>query len=217
MDKICYIVGAGEDCGLDFSLRSEDLVIAADGGYAALRAAGIAPHVVIGDFDSLGAAPKEEHVITLPTVKDVTDTYAAIDYGKQHGFEVFYLYGCTGGRVDHTLANIQTAAELARSGVRCVIVGKTQIITAISAETVAFSEKSTGFLTVLSHTDVCEGVSLKGLKYELENARLSNCFPLGVSNEFVGRKAAITVGSGIAILVFDRKNLQTVDKSAFMN
>ena len=216
MSKICYIVGAGEDCGLDFSPRSEDLVIAADGGYAALRTAGIAPDVVIGDFDSLGAAPREEHVITLPTVKDVTDTYAAIDYGKKQGYEVFYLYGCTGGRVDHTLANIQTAAELVRNGMRGVIVGKTQIITAISAETVVFSEKSTGFLTVLAHTDICEGVSLKGLKYELEKARLSNCFPLGVSNEFVGKEASVTIGCGIAILVFDRKNLQTVDKPAFM-
>ncbi|MBQ9968208.1 MAG: thiamine diphosphokinase [Oscillospiraceae bacterium] len=206
MDKICYIVGAGEDCGLDLVPESGDLVIAADGGYAALRAAGIAPHVVIGDFDSLGAAPKEDVVITLPTVKDVTDTYAAIDYAMQRGFETFYLYGCTGGRIDHTIANIQIAADLAEKGRRCLIFGKTQIITAVSSETVTFSEESEGFLSVFAHSDVCKGVSLKGLKYELDGAELTNGFPLGVSNAFIGKKATVTIGSGTAILVYDRKN-----------
>lgn len=207
MDKICYIVGAGEDCGLDFVPKSDDLVIAADGGYAVLEAARIAPHVVIGDFDSLGAAPKEDRVITLPTVKDVTDTYAAIDYALERGYDTFYLYGCTGGRVDHTIANIQTAAALAAQGKRCLIFSKTQIITAISSETVTFSEQSEGFLSVFAHSDICKGVCLKGLKYELDGAELTNGFPLGVSNEFIGKKATVTIGSGTAILVYDRKNL----------
>lgn len=206
MAKICYIVGAGENCGLDFIPDREDLVIAADGGYAAVKAAGIAPHVVIGDFDSLGAAPSGEQVIALPTVKDVTDTYAAIDYALERGYETFYLYGCTGGRIDHTIANIQTAADLAGKGKHCLIFGKDQVITAVSSETVTFSKSSTGFLSIFSHTDACEDVSLKGLKYELENAELTNRFPLGVSNEFIGQKATVTVGRGIAILVYDRKN-----------
>ena len=207
MDKICYIVGAGEDCGLDFVPKSDDLVIAADGGYAVLETARIAPHVVIGDFDSLGAAPKEDRVITLPTVKDVTDTYAAIDYALERGYDTFYLYGCTGGRVDHTIANIQTAAALAAQGKRCLIFSKTQIITAISSETVTFSEQSEGFLSVFAHSDICKGVCLKGLKYELDGAELTNGFPLGVSNEFIGKKATVMIGSGTAILVYDRKNL----------
>lgn len=207
MDKICYIVGAGEDCGLDFVPREEDLVIAADGGYAALQAAAIAPHVVIGDFDSLGAAPKEEQVITLPTVKDVTDTYAAINYALKQGYETFYLYGCTGGRVDHTIANIQTAADLAAQGKHCLIFSKAQIITAIASETVTFSEQSEGFLSVFAHCDTCKGVCLKGLKYELDDAELTNRFPLGVSNEFIGQKATVTIRSGVAILIYDRKNL----------
>lgn len=207
MNRICYIVGAGEDCGLDFVPQAEDLIIAADGGYQKLKTAMIAPDVVIGDFDSLGAAPAEEQVITLPTVKDVTDTWAAIEYGMEKGYRMFYLYGCTGGRVEHTLANIQTAAALAQRGMRCMIFGKTQIITAISSETVTFCERCTGFLSVFAHTDTCEGVTLEGLKYELKEATLTNGFPLGVSNEFIGRKATVTVGSGTAILVYDRKNL----------
>ena len=207
MNKICYIVGAGEDCGLDFVPQAEDLVIAADGGYRTLKDAGISPQVVIGDFDSLGAAPQGEQVILLPTVKDVTDTWAAIEYAIGQEYEIFYLYGCTGGRVEHTLANIQTAAALACQRKQCLIFSKTQVITAISSETVCFSKHCTGFLSVFAHTDTCEGVTLEGLKYELKEATLTNGFPLGVSNEFIGKEATITIGSGTAVLVYDRKNL----------
>ena len=138
MRKICYIVGAGEDCGLDFVPHEEDLVIAADGGYAKLQAVGIHPDLVIGDFDSLGAAPNEREVIVLPTVKDVTDTWAAIELGKERGYTEFWLYGCTGGRFEHTLANVQTLAALAEQGMQGWLVGKDQLTTAVSERTVEF-------------------------------------------------------------------------------
>lgn len=216
MDKRCYIVGAGEDFGLDFTPEKEDLVIAADGGYAKLLKAGLQPHMVIGDFDSLGTAPQDEQVITLPTVKDVTDTWAAVDWAVKQGYGEFHLYGCTGGRMDHTLANLQMAADLAAKGMHCLIFDKTQVMTAICGGMV-FPAGCEGYLSVFSITDVCCGVTLKGLKYELENARLSNRFPLGVSNEFTGVSAGVTVGSGTALLVFDRKLYERIDKPAFMD
>ena len=55
----CYIIGAGEDFGLDFSPSDGDLIIAADGGLERLRAAGIKPDLIIGDFDSLGRIPRD--------------------------------------------------------------------------------------------------------------------------------------------------------------
>lgn len=201
---ICYIVGAGEDCGLDFCPKAEDLVIAADGGYARLQAAQIRPDLVIGDFDSLGAAPDGEKVITLPVVKDVTDTWAAIELGKERGYREFWLYGCTGGRFEHTVANVQTLAALAAQGMRGWLVSMDQLTTAISGETVEFGPEHEGFLSVFSHTDRCRGVTLKGLKYELEQAELTNLFPLGVSNEFLGCPSSVTVAEGVAVLVLNR-------------
>lgn len=204
MSKICYIVGAGEDYGLDFTPDSEDLVIAADGGLRTVQKAGIRPQLVIGDFDSLGEIPGHEQVIVLPTVKDVTDTWAAIEWAKKRGFREFHLYGCTGGRVEHTLANIQTAAALAEAGMHGLIYDKEQIITAICNETISFPSEKIGFLSVFSYTDICGDVTLEGLKYELEHAELTNRFPLGVSNEFVGKEAFVTVRQGIAVVVYGR-------------
>ena len=206
MSKICYIVGAGEDYGMDFVPRAEDCLIAADGGYRKVVEAGLHPDIVIGDFDSLGTRPEAEQVITLPTVKDVTDTWAAIDWARKQGYTRFHLYGCTGGRVEHTLANIQTAAELAEKGMECLIFDKDQIITAICKKTATFSKDMKGYLSVFAYTDVCTGVGLKGLKYELEHATLTNRFPLGVSNEFVGKEASVTISTGIALLVYQRKH-----------
>jgi len=200
----CYIICAGEDFGLDFSPSDGDLIIAADGGLERLRAAGIKPDLIIGDFDSLGRIPREDNVMVLPTVKDVTDTWAAIELGKERGYTHFRLYGCTGGRFDHTLANIQTLAALAAEGKQGFLVDQSQIITAVGPGTVTFGSERRGFLSVFSHTDRCLGVSLKGLKYELEDAELINRFPLGVSNEFLRKPASVTIGEGIAVLVYER-------------
>lgn len=202
--SICYIVGAGEDCGVDFAPQTGDLVIAADGGYRLLRKAGITPDLVIGDFDSLGRAPEGEQVITLPVVKDVTDTWAAIELGKQRGYRKFRLYGCTGGRMDHTIANVQTLAVLAEQGMQGWLLSKTQEITAISGKAVTLPAKSSGTVSVFAHTDRCTGVTIRGLQYELENAELTNRFPLGVSNAFVGKPAEISVKDGILVLVYPR-------------
>jgi len=206
MEKaICYIVGAGEDYGLDFQPEDQDLIIAADGGYQRLLDAGLQPDLVIGDFDSLGHVPNGESVIVLPTEKDVTDTWAAIRIGEEKGYARFFLYGCTGGRFDHTMANIQTVAEVTAKGMECRIVDQTQIITGLSDGTMEFSAERSGFISVFAHSDICTGVSIRGLKYELENAALTNRFPLGVSNEFTGKPGMVRVESGILILVFNRE------------
>lgn len=204
MSGISYIVGAGENFGLDFIPTENDFVIAADGGYEVLTQAGICPNLVVGDFDSLGRIPKHENTVVLPTVKDVTDTWAAIELGKERGFTRFHLYGCTGGRFDHTLANIQTVAHVAEQGMECRLYSEHQVITALSGSTMTFGADRAGFFSLFAHTDTCKGVSIRGMKYELEEAELSNRFPLGVSNEFSGKESTVTVKEGIAIAVFDR-------------
>ena len=56
---VCYIVGAGDCPPLDnIRINEGDTLIAADAGLRYLRAAGINPDSVIGDFDSLGSVPE---------------------------------------------------------------------------------------------------------------------------------------------------------------
>ena len=54
LENTCYIVGAASLEGVRLSPCAGDYIIAADGGYRSLRARGIEPDFVMGDFDSLG-------------------------------------------------------------------------------------------------------------------------------------------------------------------
>ncbi len=96
---VCYIVGAGDCPPLDnIRINEGDTVIAADAGLRYLRAAGINPDSVIGDFDSLGSVPEGGKVTVLPAEKDVTDMYAAAEAGVAaglHRVQILRLVGRT--------------------------------------------------------------------------------------------------------------------------
>lgn len=48
------------------------------------------------------------------------------------------------------------------------------------------------------------------MKYELEDAQIENTYPIGVSNEFIGRPSRISIASGTAIAVFCTKNMNSL-------
>ena len=112
MGQICCIIGA---CGPGEILvpdRERTLVIAADGGLRYLEEQAITPDLVVGDFDSLGRVPEGGNILRHPVEKDDTDTMLAVKLGLAQGCDTFLLYGCTGGRPDHTYANYQTLGYL---------------------------------------------------------------------------------------------------------
>lgn len=127
---------------------------------------------------------------------------AAVQEGVKRGYSEFCLYGACGGRIDHTLANIQLVASLAQNKKRAYIRNGAQVITAVCNGSLCFDSSYKGYVSVFSHSDKCEGVCLRGLKYSLENAVLSNSFPLGVSNEFLGVESEIIIGKGTAVIVY---------------
>ncbi len=201
---VCYIVGAGDCPPLEnIRINEGDTVIAADAGLRYLRAAGINPDSVIGDFDSLGSVPEGGKVTELPAEKDVTDMYAAAEAGVAAGYTEFKFYGWSGGRLDHTLANIQLCASLVERGYRADFVAEKQILTALHCDEMRFDKSHKGYISVFAFSDECLGVTLKGLKYTLDNATLSSRFPLGVSNEFTGTDSLVKVSQGTLIVVFD--------------
>lgn len=202
--KICYIVGAAECYRLDFSPCAGDYVIAADGGFAHLEKAGITADLVIGDFDTLGCRPEHPNVITLNTEKDETDTFAAAQVGIELGYRLFHIYCSTGGRLDHTLANIQLLAYLAENDMQGFLVGQDTVVTAITNSSLTLPAQPNGYASVFSHSEKAAGVNITGLKYPLDNATLTNTFPLGISNNFIGNEGKITVAEGTLIVMYPR-------------
>lgn len=200
--KICYIFGAGEQSSCDIRLSGSDFVIAADGGFDYLKKLGLRADIVLGDFDSLlNPQNLPEDFIRYPKEKDDTDMMIAIKEGLARGYRTFRIYGGLGGRLDHTIANLQSLTFLAENQAVGTLYSDDYQITVIKDETLSFAkdmpENVPGNLcSVFSLSDISVGVSIQGLKYELDRVTLTNGFPLGVSNEFLGKKSFIHVEKG---------------------
>ena len=207
-NNICYIIGAGENYGLDLTPLANDFVIAADAGIRYLEQSGITANLVIGDFDSLDYIPTHPNTVALSTEKDDTDMLAAVREGIKAGYSIFHIYGGTGGRIDHTIANLQVLAYLSQNGMQGCLFDRNSVITAITDREMTFEAIPSGYVSIFSHTEKSEGVYLQGLKYKLDNAVLTNTFPLGVSNEFIGKESSIFVTSGTLIIVFPKEALE---------
>ena len=73
-----------------------------------------------------------------------------------------------------------------------------------------FPAEAKGWLSLFTSGDKAEGVTLRGLKYELTGAELTCTFPLGVSNEFLGRSATISVEKGSLFVLWQGELLPEV-------
>ena len=200
---ICYIFGALDTEIVDFNPQENDLIIAADGGYSTLKKLNIKPDLVVGDFDSLGEAPENENVIKHPVKKDDTDTLLAVKIGLEKGYKSFVIFGAIGGRLDHTIATIQTATFVAENGGIAYIYDGNHTVTAIKNSTINFKDNAKGYISIFALSGVAKGVSIKGLLYELNNAEITPHFPVGVSNEFIGKESKLSVTDGILTIIFD--------------
>ena len=197
----CFVFSAGTFYGLRETPTEGDFCIAADAGRLLCEDLGIAPDLVIGDFDS---APKPQDVacVTVPVEKDDTDTMLAAKEGLRRGCRAFYFYGATGGaRLDHTLANLQTLAYLRRHGARGYLYDQNFCYTVLENEELTVcGDVPWGLLSVFALGDRVEGVTLTGVQYPLQDAVLENDFPLGVSNHIIEKTAYISAGNGLLLV-----------------
>ena len=201
----CIIFCAAEFDNLITPIEANDYILAADGGYDHVKKLGLAPHCILGDFDSLGFVPAESTV--FPVEKDDTDAMLAVRRGLELGYKDFLLYGSLDGpRLDHTVANFQTLQFLADRGATGCLIGKDYIVTVIKDGAIRFPANAEGIISVFCMGSDAEGVTIEGLQYDLEEGTLSAGFPLGVSNHFIGKEAAVTVKKGSLLILYDRKN-----------
>lgn len=199
----CLIAGAGEPALAGELPGKIKYIIAADGGVELLSGIGLLPQLFVGDLDSSTSRPASCETVIRPKEKDETDMELAIREGEARGYRRFLVIGGLGGRLDHTLANIQSAHAAAARGSSVIFLGGRQNMTVISDSVIEFDPPSDGYVSVFALGGDARGVALRGLKYPLENATLTPDFPLGVSNEFKGEPACISVGSGALAVIWD--------------
>ena len=205
-DNSCIIIGAGDLTVGRIDRREGDYIIAVDGGLSYCGVLELEPDLIIGDFDSVNDQEKQaialleqqisDRVIRLKPEKDDTDMLAALKLGLVRGFRSFRIYGGTGGRLEHTLANIQCLLYLKNQGAQGYLCDGSSMIFVMKDEEVRFQPTMEGYLSLFSLGKEAKGVSIRGMKYPLENYTMTNDFPIGVSNEFIGEQGIITVEDG---------------------
>lgn len=204
MKQICAIVSGGEPGPLT-GIDCAALVIACDKGYRYLQQAHIQPGLFIGDFDSYpGPIPQQVPVLDLPREKDDTDTMAAMRWAMAHGYKEIRLYCALGGRLDHLLGNLQAGAFAVEHGARVTIYGPRETLYLLGGGSLRLPPQPGRSLSLLSLSDRCTGVSIRGVKYPLENAVLTNRFPIGVSNEWRAT-AELSLQEGVLAVILSKK------------
>ena len=202
----CILIGAGDLTMGELSAADDDYVIAVDGGLSYCGILNVEPDLILGDFDSLSEQEKlaveqlkqtvPEKICQLPVCKDDTDMLAAIKKGLELGYTDFRIYAATGGRFDHTLANIQCLLYLKNRGAVGYLVDGTGMVLVLQNESVYFRKELEGTMSIFALTGEAKGVNIRGMKYPLENAVIRNDFPIGISNEFIGEEAEVSVEDG---------------------
>lgn len=211
MSSKCIVVGAGDFAGLkneygeDITPGAADLLIAADGGYDFCLELGLTPDIVVGDFDSReGKVPKvsgNTELVELKVEKNDTDLGHAVEVGHKRGYRDFLLFGASGGRLSHTEANIRIMRGIVERGGSAVLYGKDSNLRVFKDSRINYSEEDRGMLSLFSLTEVSEGVTIRGLKYPLNNYTMSFTDPIGVSNMFTGKKGYIEVRKGVLLAI----------------
>lgn len=188
----------------DFKINENDIVIAADSGIINAKKFNIEPDYIIGDFDSLGYTPTNSNTIIHPVEKDDTDTMLAVKLGLEKGYKNFRILGGIGGRLDHTIANIQTASYVAENGGNAIFYGDNENLSVIKNSQMTFDKKNKGNISIFA-LENSKNVNIKGTYYELENGYLTSDFPLATSNKFNNQETVISVDNGKLLVIWERQ------------
>lgn len=206
----CVIIPAWAPDGIRdvVELREDDFIVCADGGFLPAQREKIVPHALVGDFDSLGKVPDDLpptcRVLRVEREKNETDTFLCLQCGLDAGCGSFVVAGGIGGRLDHTVANLQLLFYAVRRGFPIWIMDKHNRVTAMEPGEMHIPRQEGFKLSVLAYAGRCEGVTLENVKYPLLDAVLTDDFPLGISNEFMGPEAVIRMKTGSLIVFLSR-------------
>ena len=197
----CALVATIDFNAEDFLARHAagefDFIIAVDGGFAHLEAIDVVPDMAVGDFDSLGYVPKCRRVSRFPVKKDKSDMELALEKAVAWDQDELVVYGALGGRLDHTLANLQLFARFSEQGAYVTAVADSYAVRLLTGPDVfELPPFESGTVSVFAASDRAEGVIERGMAYALDDELLSNRTSRGLSNELTGEPALVGVESG---------------------
>ena len=171
---------------MDTLLEDAEIVVACDGAADRLEHCDF----VIGDMDSWSKQKQIESIEISD--QENSDLAKALEY-----FDVDWIVGVEGGRIDHRLAAFTSLCETNSSAIlyfdgwRACLVPK---------EGLEIELKENSICSLFAFGNV-EGVSISGTEYELKNQTLSTGTK-GVGNRVIGSEVKINHKSGDLIFIW---------------
>ncbi|MBR2108459.1 MAG: thiamine diphosphokinase [Ruminococcus sp.] len=208
--KKCIIVCASPNADSRFVrqvITPDDYIIAADGGMALLKKAGLTPNLFVGDFDSFsGDVPDGVEIIKLKTRKDDTDSMHCAEVAAKRGFREVRLLGATGGSPSHTFSNYCVLSFLEAKGI-CAVMSDTDGDIRVFGEGVySFNNLSGHEFSVFPFGCENAAVSYMGdVEYPARDLTLAYNSSLGKSNVFRSDNVIIAVKQGKVIVFISNK------------
>lgn len=198
-------------------LQEDDVIVAADGGTQHVLTAGLRPHHVIGDLDSLSQRLREELAAQgttfhpHPPAKDETDLELALLWAAEQAATRILILGALGGRPDQTVANLLLLSmpELRGQDVR-IVDGGWEIHLLRGGETLTLTGAPGDRFSLLPLGGDADGVHTEGARYPLENETLHFGPARGVSNVLEAEEVTITLERGQLWCFHEHEDKSTV-------
>ncbi|MGI6767437.1 MAG: thiamine diphosphokinase [Lentihominibacter sp.] len=188
--------------------ESCDYIICTDGGINIAEKYGITPDLLLGDFDSFkGELPTDTEVLHFSPEKDYTDLELAVMEALSRGACEIEIAGGIGGRLDHTIANIQILMNYSRHCPVTIRDGRNHCLVLHGpCDIFEIEAVENSYLSLFSLSECCTGVYASGVRYPLSDHTITSTYPLGVSNEFRDDKATLSLGGGSMLIVISKNN-----------
>jgi thiamine pyrophosphokinase len=214
MSQAIVIIGGGDLTAHAIgAVRDDAVVIAADSGLDHAVAAGIRPHVLVGDFDSISAAGRmwayahELEIHEHPADKDLTDAELAIKRALEvPDVRQLLLLGGTHQpddvRFDHLLGTLLALGHPSLAGLASVraVLGDTRISVLHPGRQATLDVEVGDTFSLLALHGPCSGVTVTGARWPLADATLHGTEAIGVSNEAT-EQTEVSVTSGVLTVV----------------
>lgn len=214
--SVVAIVGSGPKAYLPDLTQYEaevDIWIGADLGGIAILDQGIKLDYAVGDFDSVTAEQKEEileqalHIDVYSEIKNETDLELALNKAYNIKAKKIYLFGITGGRLDHALINVQLLHAIINKNIRGFIIDCWNRMELKKPGTYTiFKNELYSYISFVPFTECVKRISLSGFTYPITDYDVTWGSTRLISNELELKKGSFSFEEGLLLLIQSRDN-----------
>lgn len=168
-------------------------------------------HYAIGDFDSVDdmergyIQDKAREFDQHPAEKNETDLELGLEKAMSLKPKEIYLFGVTGGRLDHELINIQQLLAIKQNNIDGFIVDTKNLIQiAIPGNHIISKDDKYPYISFIPFSEKVENITLNGFYYPLSEETIHYGSTLCLSNELVSNNGTFFFENGILLVIKSR-------------